>query len=366
MENIQKSTEDGGSSSPSFSSSNGIVTNTAQQNTTDQTNSTEQNNAVVDDTSVSQGTEIVGEETTSGGIVLNPSNKPSLFLNFRTKSEPTANLLFRFRTDDISGSAGDSSGSWVSDSSIKNLTLSAPSGNPLKVVSAYGKKFYELGDNSYSSDYYIQNDAVNLNFSSLPNYTILVFAIGNETVDFSQNSSGNLNTLLSKFSSIHQFGKGLSNNVYNLGKYIVNNNVNRPIFSFAGSLMNRDDIVSNDVLYWQYGMQIKSSNIFDDLNSEANNFGRTYYSSTKRNTLSYFNSYDFGTDLTAPETKTNFVINDGSSVNLQTFCLFFVEIFTYSEGTNSLSGNPIIKIQNRINGVETLNSSYTTKQNITA
>jgi hypothetical protein len=93
----------------------------------------------------------LGAEANAGPIITIKSNTqklPNIFFNFRQKTFPnTQNLLFKFETSNLV--VGDFTGvklpTWTANATISpNISLTNAADNPLSVVKAYDKYFYQL------------------------------------------------------------------------------------------------------------------------------------------------------------------------------------------------------------------------------
>lgn len=281
------------------------------------------------------------------------NDKPNVFLNFKEKSFSNRGLIFRFKTSNL-GSVGTTASSWSSDSDIGDITLSADSGSPLKVVEAYGKKFYEL-----SSNFEIKNNSVALTPSIFPSYTILVFALG-------RTDGASADVMLSESSSIHKFVENREipsgtpepdpqlDKFYNFFQFINGNYYS----NFNGSTLHT-------IIYGTTNNSSNSLQMFTLLNLPSFDYSRAnilaWSNGGKFFKPVYHNLFDLRTDLNNPSSATNFVLNDGSSNNFNRFTLFFVQMHTTL--TNNVDTYTVIKEQpNSVKVVE--NETFINRQQI--
>ena len=297
-----------------------------------------------------------GVPATGGTITNQNSNRyPNIYLNFKRNTFDTRSMMFQFRTSNVSASAGTTATTWSSNSSlISGLSLTGGA-NSLKVISAYNNKFYEL-----QSGNTISNTSFNLIPTSNPAYTILVFALGNPNVV-------TVKQLVTDCNKIHKFcEKGDTYSFYNLSYSLPSENYTKPssnqVFrsSFFGSTLNNKNYINSVYLDGYNNVNITDA-------SFLNTFDLFYKSSlqTVNGSLAWpqkymphraFNIASLPTDLAAPTTAVDFTINDGSSVNLKTFCLFFVEMYSYVlDGSDSRFKT--LHIENKINGIPTFAGS---------
>jgi hypothetical protein len=131
-------------------------------------------------TTLSQGVKIetIGSNGDSGKLTVKTSissnNLPNIYFNIRKNSFDSKNLYFRFKTSDISSSAGTTTDTWTSDSNLlSGLSLTGDAGC-LKVTQAYGQKFYEL-----ASTKSIGISNFSFNVPKNPTYAFLVYALAN-------------------------------------------------------------------------------------------------------------------------------------------------------------------------------------------
>lgn len=279
------------------------------------------------------------------------NDKPNVFLNFKEKSFSNRGLIFRFKTSNL-GSVGTTASSWSSDSDVGNITLSADSGSPLKVVEAYGKKFYEL-----SSNFEIKNNFVPLTPSIFPSYTILVFALG-------RTDSANVETMLKDSSSIHKF---VENRTVPTGVPNIDPQADKfyNFFQFNnGYYSNFNGSTLHTIKYGPLNDNSNSLSMFSLLNLP----GFSYNSAVLRWSNGgkffepvYHNLFDLRTNLNTPASGGTFTIDDGSTVNFNRFTLFFVQMHTTL--TNNVDSYTLIRGQpNSVKVVE--NETFINRQQI--
>ena len=280
------------------------------------------------------------------------NDKPNVFLNFKEKSFSNRGLIFRFKTSNL-GSVGTTASSWSSDSNVSNITLSADSGSPLKIVEAYGKKFYEL-----SSNFEIKNNSVALTPSIFPSYTILVFALG-------RTDNADVETMLKDSSSIHKF---VENRIVPIDVPNINPQTNKfyNFFQFNnGYYSNFNGSTLHTIKYGPVNDSSNSLSMFSLLNLPRfgyNNVDLLAWSSGgKFFKPVYHNLFDLRTNLNTPASGGNFTIDDGSTVNFNRFTLFFVQMHTTL--TNKVDTYTLIRGQpNSVKVVE--NETFINRQQI--
>lgn len=118
---------------------------------------------------------------------------PDIYLSIKNKDKfDNQSLIFRFRTDNLTSSVGSATDKWQNN--IENATHHLKnSGNVLTVREAYGKKFYELERAGTIANARSQtkalvmkdsdNNLVSFTANEKPSYTILVYAVANESAD---------------------------------------------------------------------------------------------------------------------------------------------------------------------------------------
>lgn len=270
------------------------------------------------------------------------SDFPKIYLNFKKYEYSKYGMIFRFSADNA-GAPGTTYGSWASDTNFNSFTLTGNNADSLKSVSAYGTKMLELKKQNF-----VKNDAVVLNPTLSPSYTILVFAVAkNFTFQVpswpdSQKSPGDLSDL-TKIGIIHRFvGSAQSGiDVYNVCDW---NEFTYPVFIFNGSTLNAAKYMKNPnnstLSSICYNSNNPSPNAYSAFNnwvkdqeipatSKGRNPGYPTISMTYKAQNNFYNAYNLPNNLSAPSTATPFVINDGSSIDYNYFSLFFVQMHSF-------------------------------------
>ena len=292
-------------------------------------------------TALSKGVNVksVGTSGKSGKLTsVALSTLPNIYFNIRKKSFDNANLYFRFKTSDISGSPGDTTNTWASDTDIlSGLSLTGDAGC-LKVTQAYGQKFYELTSNKSIG-------VSNFSFSvpKNPSYAFLVYALAHE--------DPNKTTAL--FSNSNQIHKFQANSDPDSGKAIYNNgfvagNTNQnttdqfynafslsPLLSpqFISEYQQRNGLstvnINLPLFVNGFSNWFKNNTVEGSVNNRIN--PRPIFTSNK-----IFDLCNTPNSLASPTaTNTPFIINQGSDTPLSTFSLFFVEMYSYLTLPNS-------------------------------
>ena len=296
---------------------------------------------------IPQGASAVGGPVTSK----TSSRYPNIYINFRNNTFDSRSMTFWFKTSDISSSAGTTSTTWASDSSLINGLSLTGAANSLKVISAYNNKFYEL-----QAGKTISNTSFNLNPSSQPSYTILVFALANPNVV-------TVKQLVDDCNKIHKFcEKGDTSTFYNLSysnpladfTKLSSNQVFRS--SFFGSTLNNKNYINSVYMDGYNNINITDPSFLSMFDTFYKNSLQTVQGSIafpqKYIAHRGFNIAGLPTNLAAPTTPVDFTLNDGSSVNMKTFSLFFVEMYGYVTD-NADSRFKVLNVENRINGIQT-------------
>lgn len=286
---------------------------------------------------------------------LESSELPIIYFNIRSKSFNDQNVNFRFKTSNITSSAGDTTNTWASENSlISGLSLTGDTGC-LKVTSAYGKKFYELLSNKS-----ISKNNFPFNLSSTPTYAFLVFALAHEN----QNNY----TLSLNSNQIHRFTNSTypSNTpIYNIG-YDQNRANRLNYFTFALNPLLSPSFIS------PYQFVNNLNTVFIDNQDFVYYFGQwdgnktvDFGQSNKINpppvfqSSKFFNLCNIPNSLTdSKATNTPFIINQGGSdIQLRTFSLFFVEMYSYiefnSQENNSGGLYNTLNLFTSVNGIQT-------------
>jgi len=324
----------------------------------------------------------------TGGVLLttkNTKNLPNVFFNFRKKTFTNyKDLLFKFETSNLVDADFDGvkKPTWIGNTNVSSISLTDAVNNPLSVVKAYGKYFYQLDRTRNISN------IVTLPIKTNPSYTIFVFGVGTQTVG--QNNDDRL----SRVNVLHTFcdndnPKANSKN-YNIGQIqalssgIVGGSGNKqprysskPTASFVGNTLNSVKYTPNSYPKNEYDNFINIYNVnfsstldeSDGLSSFQNNFQEflTYssFGENKYNPLCYSN-----VNKTIP--YSNFVLNTKTvlnvpvNLNLNYFSLHFVEMFSYIEGSIRITDNDynILRLQTFINGFLTYDGRTFLRKNI--
>lgn len=320
-----------------------------------------------------------GAPATGGALLTtkNTKNLPNVFFNFKEKTFTNyKDLLFKFGTSNLVD--GDFIGTklptWFGNTDVSSISLTNAL-NPLSVVKAYGKYFYQL-DRTTTTDNSISN-TITLPIKTNPSYTIFVFGVG------SQGGGQDYVDRLSRVNVLHTFcdstnPKANSKN-YNIGQIqtlfqgVVGGTgssqarySSKPTASFVGNTLNSVKYTGSS---WYEKTEYDSfvniydknfSSILDEVNpsyqtaSYKNYFDKFIRNSRhvqKYNPLCYSNVN--GTIPYSPfvlNTKTT--LNVADNLNLNYFSLHFVEMFSYIEGSLSVGTDNynILRLQTFING----------------
>ena len=355
----------------------------------------------------------VGTKKDHGGI---NSSKPNIYFNIKQNKFQNKDMLFRFSTNSLN-SGSSATNTWSCDPSIRSDFSLTAGTNVLTPVSSYGKYFYQLASNQQ-----ITNDSIKFTPSLVPTYTVLVFALGRESIASPANYATDFNNLMS-VNQIHRFVPTTyvnTNSVVNFVNFKVENSpyqvtqdaalskFNMPplnaqvkgqyadqslyIASFTGSPLNNKDFFKTEILNYtdkkvfqnaisnqnpQEDIKINSQEFYVLSNPNVPQFGaylnnlafNNYYDaskSTKYNYLPYNNIANLPTNLASPETAQPVVVtpNGGSSVNLNNFSMFFVEMFSFPILKGAANQEDLLCFQTFVNGMpmsSTINKLDTTK-----
>lgn len=313
-------------------------------------------------TPLSQGVSVngVGSNADSGKLTsIESKTLPNIYFNIRKNSFDSKSLYFRFKTSDISGSAGAQTNTWASDTNIlSGLSLTGDT-NCLTVTQAYGQKFYEL-----ASTKSIGISNFSFNVPKNPSYAFLVYALANANTTSDLFSHSNQ---IHKFQAASDSVATIYNNSYKAGK---NNDPQRNYNVFSLSPLLSSQFIS----------QYQQRNVLDTVNIQ-NTYFSIDFDVFQRTTgvitdsgvnnpnpppqfisNKFFNLCNTPNSLASPTaTNTPFIINQGASdIPLNTFSLFFVEMYSYLELPSSNQQNAAYNILNVITKVNGL-ISYTAK-----
>ena len=324
----------------------------------------------------------------TGGVLLktqNTKNLPNVFFNFKEKTFTNyKDLLFKFETSNLKDAdfIGTKLPTWFGNTDVSSISLTNAS-NPLSVVKAYGKYFYQLDRTTSISN------TVTLPIKTNPSYTIFVFGVG------AQSLGQYYNDRISRVNVLHTFcdstnPKDYTNNFknYNIGQIQTvvpgtgtgTNNQARyytsPTASFVGNTLNSAKYAPQG---YQNFTNIYDKNFSSTLDENVPAYASTSYQNyfdkfiknnrdeqnQKYNRLCYSN-------LNNRIPYSNFVLNRKTTlnvddnINLNYFSLHFVEMFSYIEGSISIvyEDYTILRLQTFINGFLTYDGRMFLKKNI--
>jgi hypothetical protein len=313
-------------------------------------------------TPLSQGINVngVGSNADSGKLTSKASSDlPNIYFNIRKNSFDSKSLYFRFKTSDISGSAGAQTNTWASDTNILSGLSLTGDANCLTVTQAYGQKFYEL-----ASTKSIGISDFSFNVPKNPSYAFLVYALANASTTSALFSHSNQ---IHKFQAASDSGATIYNNSHKAAK---NNQPEKNYNVFSLSPLLSSQFVSE---YQQRNgldtVNIKNTYFSSDFDVFQNTTGVITDSGVnnvnpppKFISNKFFNLCNTPNSLASPTaTNTPFIINQGASdIPLNTFSLFFVEMYSYLELPSSNQQNAAYNILNVITKVNGL-ISYTAK-----
>jgi len=329
----------------------------------------------------------------TGGVLLktqNTKNLPNVFFNFKEKTFTNyKDLLFKFGTSHLKDAdfIGTKLPTWFGNTDVSSISLTNAS-NPLSVVKAYGKYFYQLDRTTSILDNSISN-TVTLPIKTNPSYTIFVFGVG------AQGLGQYYNDRISRVNVLHTFcdstnPKDYTNNYknYNIGQIQtkvpgtgtgINNQARyytSPTASFVGNTLNSAKYAPQG---YQNFTNIYDKNFSSTLDEDVAAYASTSYQdyfgqfiknnrdeqNQKYNRLCYSN-------LNNRIPYSNFVLNRkttlnvADNINLSYFSLNFVEMFSYIEGSLSIGTDnySILRLQTFINGFLTYDGRTLLKKTI--
>jgi len=316
----------------------------------------------------------LGAEANAGPIVTigtNTQKLPNIFFNFRQKTFPnTQNLLFKFETSNLgSGNfTGAKLSTWAANQTISpNISLINAADNPLSVVKAYDKYFYQL------DRYKAISNTITLPIKTNPSYTVLVYAVGK--------ASGTTD-IINEANAVHSFYDSTNTNQlqnYNIGA-ITTTKQNQvylysPTASFIGNTLNSQVYSDNNTdarLDYENFVNIRNDLFY--FRGKYPNFNpfemfKNKKSSQIYNNIPFANISSFKNNISSPATAVPFVLNTipGANppgtvvpINLDTFSLYFVEMFS---GITSVDkDNNILTLQTFVNGMLTYDGSMKLKK----
>jgi len=313
-------------------------------------------------TPFSQGVSVngVGSNADSGKLTsIASSTLPNIYFNIRKNSFDSKSLYFRFKTSDISSSAGAQTNTWASDTNILSGLSLTGDANCLTVTQAYGQKFYEL-----ASTKSIGISNFSFNVPKNPSYAFLVYALANASTTSALFSGSNQ---VHKFQATSDSGAIIYNNSYKAHNISTDRDQFYSVFSLSPLLSS------------QFISEYQQANGLDTVNINNRYFpgdfnifqttARVITESGRNNSNpppefisnKFFNLCNTPNSLASPtSTNTPFIINQGSDIPLNTFSLFFVEMYSYLELPSSNQQNAAYNILNVITKVNGL-ISYTAK-----
>lgn len=319
--------------------------------------------------------QVVGTTATGGTFTPVKQNElPTVYFNFKENAFYDGDLIFRFKTNNLTSTdfTGSTISAWNGDSTIRSgLTLTGT--NKLKVVKAYDKYFYELSNNSE-----ITNTNINLPVKTNPSYTILVFALGADSLSDNDDYLTIFN-LFSGTNVIHKFVHNYTGSssfnpatqIINIGKELSGyqlrgSNPNQTYFgNFVGGTLN-----SNKYLQTKGNSNLKfkwnnpDAPFWNNYTTYTNQMGAEY----KYNSFNAFNLRNLRNDLANPTTVQNFQLYTNPSnpaTGMQMFSLFFVEMFTYVTNDAVNSDYVTLNFETFINGQKTFTGKQYMSNTIT-
>ncbi len=321
----------------------------------------------------------LGPSATAGHIITKQSNTkslPNIFFNFREKTFPnTQNILFKFETSNLV--VGDFTGvklpTWTANANISpNVSLTNATDNPLSVVKAYDKYFYEL-----DRDKLITN-TITLPIKTNPCYTVLVYAVGKAsgTTDItnqanavhsfydSANTDQSQNFNIGAITTVFENGMTVWDRIYNPTASFIGNTLNSQVYSDNNTDARTD---------YENFINIRGGTFYYPSGSIALNtflsFKKLAKSPQIYNIIPFTNISSFKNNISSPATAVPFVLNTLPpppapavvvSTNLNTFSLYFVEMF--SGLTDFDRDNNILTLQTFVNGMLTYDGSMKLKK----
>jgi len=342
------------------------------------------NGGQVISTNLQGSTYVSNGPANDGGGINNQSTKitsddkfPNIYLNIRENTFSNNSLFFKLDTDSLSSvSAGTPSNTWTDSSGVSNLILTGTTANSLQCVSAYGLKFYKLLANKS-----ITNASYAMSPNTYPTYTIFVFALAKAGGTLTELFAGNTST-----NSVHKFVKNdyLPNNKFiNFGTVVTTSAQEVARFAFNASTLNDPAYLLNISPRSQLELSALSPN--NSNGSVSFFYGKTYQDWLNTNSTNYcnakyenckmFNLYNLPTSLSATTTPVDVAVYDGTSTSsYKAFSLFFVEMYTYMDGTvgntNQYNGSqnyPFynLKYETLVNSVPAFSANMAFDQKVT-
>lgn len=321
----------------------------------------------------------LGPSATAGSITIKKSgtqNLPNIFFNFRKKTFPnTQNILFKFETSNLG--VGDFTGTklstWAANAIISpNVSLINTTNNPLSVVEAYGKYFYQLDRGKKISN------TITLPIKTSPSYTVLVYAVGKAsgTTDIineanavhsfydSTNTDQSQNFNIGAITTVHSNGMTVWDKTYVPTASFIGNTLNSQYYSVndTDARTDYDNFINIRHINFYYpsgNLQYDTFAFFKQLKKSS----QTY------NNIPFTNISNFKNNISSPATAVPFVLNTLPpppapavvvSTNLNTFSLYFVEMFSGITGADR--DNNILTLQTFVNGMLTYNGSMKLKK----
>jgi hypothetical protein len=334
-------------------------------------NNTSQTLTVADNVQNAEGKLIANLQgnVASGGVLTtkNTTNLPNIFFNFRNKTfKNNGDLLFKFETSNLNNTnfTGIKLPTWNANADVRpNISLTNAA-NPLSVVKAYDKYFYQL------DRYQNISNVISLPIKTNPSYTVFVFAVGKEAgaVDINNINQANI---LHTFCDNNNTNSSLDN--YNIGGISyqkpgikgssASNYGAAPTASFVGNTLNSNKYSNADarIEYDNY-VNIYNKYFYEGF-GQSTNPSFNYFLSTKQINTQKYAALGFSNIAQTP-----FVLNTKNTsggdvnINLNYFSLHFVEMFSYIDGSNA--DYNILRLQTFVNGLLTYDGSTQLKKTI--
>lgn len=304
--------------------------------------------------------EAIGQTATGGSFTpVKQGELPVIYFNFKKNDFYDENLMFRFKTSNLTSTdfTGSTISTWTSDPTVKaGITLTGT--NKLKVVKAYDKYFYELSSNSS-----IENTAINLPVRTNPSYTVFVFGLGMNSIGASDYL--NLYNLFNGTNIMHKFVHNYNaynfnplTDIINIGKELSGNQATgqsqKYFGSFVGGTLNTQKYLqTNGQYYLKFAYNNPSASFW---NSFGSFLGNNVQQDQKYSNFNTFNIRNLRNDIANPTTVQDFQLYTNPSnpaTNMQFFSLFFVEMFSYITNEANNGNYLTLNFETVINGQQT-------------
>lgn len=320
----------------------------------------------------------------TGGVLTakNTEKLPNIFFNFRSKGFiNTDDLLFKFETSNLTVAdyTGSKISTWTANQNIrpsvslttKDVNSPYTSGNFLSVVKAYDKYFYEL------DRYKKLENIITLPIRTNPSYTILVYAVAKQTPISGENVGVKINSLHSFYDNdIAYLANAKNINIGDKGYFTSNGQrsiyTSIPTASFVGNTLNSDKysyVNTNERFQFNQFINITAEPFYKFVGVSTQGTPFNYFknvdggSEQNYSQLDYSNIANLKNNISNPDTAVPFVLNTYSSpINLNHFSLYFVEMFSYREGSDA--NNNILKLQTFVNGLLTYDGNMKLKKTL--